>query len=131
MAKGKKKVNAKFIDLPWTPKVQGRWRRTQQSQFFVREADEGYSPILAIDPKVPPKDTDVVVFDAWYHKHLLAFKEYVYRLFQSILICSWLYCNVIFRDVIVGRGCNHIFWTHMTDWISQYRWQTPSIFGFV
>ena len=76
-AQGKrgKKVNTKFIGSPWTPEGKGRRRRTRKSQIFVRLTSGGYSPVLAIDPTVCPKDVDSDVFDAWYHKQLSAFKE--------------------------------------------------------
>lgn len=72
--KREKKVNNKFIGSPWTPDGRGRRRKMKRSQIFVRSTTVGYSPILALDLMAALDETEAVVFGAWYHKQLSAYK---------------------------------------------------------
>ena len=69
-----KKVNPRFIGSSWTLERKSKRKRTRMSLFF-RRVDRGqYAPVLVLDPMEPNNVSDAGVFDAWYHKHVLAYK---------------------------------------------------------
>ena len=69
-----KKANRRFIGSPWTPEGKGKRKRTRSRQIFHRVADGLYAPVLTMDPLAPNSETESVIFDAWYHKHLSVYK---------------------------------------------------------
>ena len=71
--KREKKVNPKFIGLPWTPKGKSKCKRTRMSQISCRVAEGQYALVLVIDLMALNNETYARVFDAWYHKHLLVY----------------------------------------------------------
>ena len=73
-AKREKKVNPKFIGSSWTPEGRSKRKRTRTSQIFGQVAEGHYAPVLALNPLAVNSETDTGVFDAWYYKHVLAYK---------------------------------------------------------
>ena len=72
--KREKKANRRFICLPWKPKGRSKCKRTRTSQIFGRAAQGESTPVLTTDLLAPNSETDAALFDAWYHKHLSAYK---------------------------------------------------------
>ena len=69
-----KKANRRFIGSPWMPEGKSKRKRTRTSQIFHHVADGLYAPVLVTDPLAPNSETDAVILDAWYHKHLSVYK---------------------------------------------------------